>query len=49
MILWTLQANPSWLFYEHLGGKVVDKRIIDRGGKSLQQIAYAWEDITRMF
>lgn len=46
MILWTLQDNPSRLFYEHLGGKIVDKRIIDRGGKELQQIAYAWENIT---
>jgi ribosomal protein S18 acetylase RimI-like enzyme len=46
MILWTLQDNPSRLFYKHLGGKIVDKRLIDRGGKELQQIAYAWEDIT---
>lgn len=49
MILWTLQDNPSRLFYEHLGGKIVDTRFIDRGGKELQQIAYAWEDITRIF
>lgn len=49
MILWTLQDNPSRLFYEHLGGKIVDTRLIDRGGKELQQIAYAWEDITRIF
>ncbi len=49
MILWTLQDNPSRLFYEHLGGKIVDKRIIDRGGKELQQIAYAWENITCIF
>lgn len=46
MILWTLQDNPSRLFYGHLGGKIVAKRIIDRGGKELQQIAYAWENIT---
>jgi len=46
MIIWTLQENPSRLFYEHLGGKIVDRRIIQRGGKELQQIAYGWEDIT---
>ena len=46
MILWTLKDNPSRLFYEHLGGRIVDKRIIHRGVKELQQIAYAWEDIT---
>ncbi|MDP4182131.1 MAG: GNAT family N-acetyltransferase [Bacillota bacterium] len=49
LILWTLQDNPSRFFYEHLGGSIVDKRIINRGGKELQQIAYAWEDITSMF
>ena len=46
MILWTLKDNPSRIFYETLGGKLVDKRIIDRGGKKLQQIAYAWEDLS---
>lgn len=45
MILWTLEDNPSRLFYEHLGGKIVDKRLIARGEKELSQIAYAWEDI----
>lgn len=49
MILWTLQDNPSRLFYKRLGGKIVDKRLIDRGGKELRQIAYAWEDISRIF
>jgi hypothetical protein len=46
VILWTLKDNPSRIFYETLGGKLVDKRIIDRGGKKLQQIAYAWEDLS---
>ncbi|MCX7921976.1 MAG: GNAT family N-acetyltransferase [Clostridia bacterium] len=45
MILWTLEKNPSRLFYEHLGGKIVGERIINRGGKELQQFAYVWEDI----
>lgn len=49
MILWTLKDNPSRIFYEHLGGRIVDKRIIHRRGKELQQIAYAWEDITSIF
>ncbi len=49
MMLWTLQDNPSRAFYEQLGGNIVDKRIINRGGKELQQIAYAWEDITLIF
>ena len=49
VVLWTLQDNPSRLFYEKLGGKIVDKRLIDRGGKELQQIAYAWEDLRSIF
>jgi ribosomal protein S18 acetylase RimI-like enzyme len=48
MILWTLEDNPSRLFYKNLGGKIVDERLIDRGGKELRQIAYAWEDIRRL-
>jgi GNAT superfamily N-acetyltransferase len=48
MIIWTLQDNPSRPFYKQLRGKIVDKRLIDRGGKKLQQIAYAWEDISRV-
>jgi L-amino acid N-acyltransferase YncA len=49
MILWTIKDNPSRLFYKKLGGKIVDKRLIDRGGKELQQIAYAWEDVRNIF
>ncbi len=46
MILWTLKDNPSRLFYEHLGGKAFDRRVILRGGKEMEQLAYIWEDIT---
>ena len=38
VILWTLQDNPSRLFYEKLGGKIVDKRLIDRGGKNFNRL-----------
>lgn len=48
LILWTLQENPSRDFYQRLGGKIIDKRSIIRGGKELLQIAYAWDDINCM-
>jgi ribosomal protein S18 acetylase RimI-like enzyme len=48
MIIWTLQDNPSRYFYQYLGGKIVDKRKIQRGGKELIQIAYGWDDIKCM-
>jgi len=46
MILWALEDNPSRLFYDNLGGKIVDKRFIQRGEKEFIQVAYVWEDIT---
>ncbi|MFZ5966407.1 MAG: GNAT family N-acetyltransferase [Bacillota bacterium] len=45
MMLWTLEQNPARQFYEHLGGRLVDTRTIDRGGKQLIQVSYGWEDI----
>ena len=48
MILWTLEENPARHFYEHLGGKRLDRRIVDRGGKRLIQVSYGWEDIRNL-
>jgi Acetyltransferases len=45
MFLWTLQDNPNRAFYKHLGGSIVDRRIITRGDKELEQIAFAWGNI----
>lgn len=49
VFLWTLQENPSRLFYEKMGGNMIRKRIINRGGKDLVQIGYAWNNISDYF
>lgn len=46
MITWVLEANPSRLFYEKLGGALVRKKMIEIGGKSLEEIAFGWADIS---
>ncbi len=45
MQVWVLEENPSRGFYERLGGKRVREKTLNREGKLLQEIAYAWEDI----
>jgi GNAT superfamily N-acetyltransferase len=45
MLLWVFNANPSRVFYEALGGKVVGEKIVDRYGGHLPETAYGWEDI----
>ena len=45
MILWVFAYNPACAFYEHLGGKMVDRRLIRKGGEDIQAVAYCWEDL----
>lgn len=45
MLIWVLAENPSRRFYEALGGKQVREKTLIRGDKSLQEIAYGWENI----
>lgn len=45
MIVWVLEENPARLFYERLGGVVVDEKMMEKGGKQLKEIAYGWDDI----
>jgi GNAT superfamily N-acetyltransferase len=44
MAVWILARNPSRKFYEALGGKVISKRKIERGGETFEEIAYRWSD-----
>ncbi|MCM3638115.1 GNAT family N-acetyltransferase [Sporosarcina luteola] len=45
MLVWVLERNPSKTFYESLGGKAIDKTMIDIGGEEYKEIAYYWENI----
>ncbi|WP_105620021.1 GNAT family N-acetyltransferase [Vallitalea okinawensis] len=49
LILWTLHENKSKYFYEYVGGKLVEERIIDRGGKKLKSIAFCWDNLRTDF
>jgi GNAT superfamily N-acetyltransferase len=43
MMLWTLEANPSCAFYEHLGATLLDVRK-ECGGQPVE-IAYGWANV----
>lgn len=46
MLIWVIKENPACQFYKALGGKEIDTREIEIGGKKLTEIAYGWNDIT---
>ncbi len=45
MLIWVIEENPACRFYEALGGKKIDTREIEIGGKKLSEVAYGWDDI----
>ena len=46
MLVWVLADNhPARQFYVALGGKEVDNRELEIGGKHLIEVAYGWTDI----
>ena len=48
MITWVLKQNPSRIFYEKLGGRVLGEQSIEIGGNRYTEIAYGWEDIKKI-
>ena len=42
MAVWVLALNPSRKFYESLGGKVIGRQQIERGGQPFIEVAYGW-------
>ncbi len=45
MLVWVLAENPARGFYEALGGARVREKTIERGGLTLAEIAYRWNDV----
>ncbi|UJL47112.1 GNAT family N-acetyltransferase [Virgibacillus sp. NKC19-16] len=45
MLVFVLEDNNSRLFYEALGGKVIDKVEVEIAGKKLNELVYGWENI----
>jgi len=45
MVLWALAENSVCNFYEHLGGKQGEKRMVNIAGDDLVEVSYVWDDI----
>lgn len=47
--LWVLDRNPARWFYQHLGGRPVLQKTVGWAGVTLEQSAYVWQPIDRLF
>jgi GNAT superfamily N-acetyltransferase len=45
MLLWSLAANPSNGFYEHMGGRRMTMRKYGIGGRDYDLVAYEWTNL----
>ena len=45
-VLWMLAENPTRFFYEGMGGERVGQRVDTLAGADVEEIAYAWHDLT---
>ena len=45
MAVWVLDLNPSMRFYESLGGKLIGRQPIERGGQTFIEVAYGWQSL----
>lgn len=43
LYLWVLTDNPAAGFYRHIGGRALGHKMMDIGGKQLEETAYGWE------
>lgn len=48
MAVWVLGRNPYRKFYETLGATVIGEKTIERGGVRFVEIAYGWQDLSRL-
>ncbi|EWG12883.1 GNAT family N-acetyltransferase [Cytobacillus firmus] len=45
MLVFVLADNNSALFYEAMGGKIIDKIEVEIAGKKLNELVYGWDTI----
>jgi len=48
MLTWVLKDNPSCAFYEQLGGKYIDEKIIKIANNDYVEISYGWDNIVKL-
>jgi ribosomal protein S18 acetylase RimI-like enzyme len=46
-IIWVLRDNPGRFFYRRLGGREVQHRMFNVGGKRIEAAGFAWHDLPR--
>lgn len=44
MYLWVLADNPTLGFYRHMGGVEIGRKMLNIGGKELEEIALCWKE-----
>ncbi|WP_280771609.1 GNAT family N-acetyltransferase [Salipaludibacillus daqingensis] len=49
MLVLVLEDNKSRLFYDSLGGKVIDIVDVEIAGKRLNELVYGWDNINDLF
>ena len=47
MLVWVLSQNTATKFYEKIGGKKFETRIIEIG-KPLEEVSYGWDDLSEL-
>jgi GNAT superfamily N-acetyltransferase len=47
MLVWVLRDNPACGFYRRLGGVEVASKQLQRGDRTLEEVAYGWPDMVR--
>ncbi|USK45808.1 GNAT family N-acetyltransferase [Cytobacillus oceanisediminis] len=45
MLVFVLEENDSRLFYEKIGGKIIDTVEVEIAGKKLKELVYGWDNI----
>lgn len=45
MLVFVLEENGSRLFYEKIGGKIIDTVEVEIAGKKLKELVYGWDNI----
>jgi len=48
IIVWCLSGNPSRYFYERMGGALVARRPSKVGASPVEEVGYAWEDVSEL-
>jgi hypothetical protein len=47
MVVWTDEANTRGrAFYEHLGGRYIEQKLLDFDGEMVPEVCYAWLDVS---